>query len=175
MNFRSIIEHCMRRMQRGACETCDHREACVAAKWQQNFAFAGGAAPEERRAGGPSDPLSAFLTTLAEAFGRGREARSEDTKREVERRLEPLLASGDIGIDRIAREMGVSRQTLYRRLKAEGVTFEQVLDALRHRLALRYLRQGLSVKEAAYRLGFSEPASFSRAFKRWTGRSPSEI
>jgi AraC-like DNA-binding protein len=60
-------------------------------------------------------------------------------------------------------------------LKAEGVTFEQVLDELRHRLALRYMREGMSVKQAAYRLGFSEPAAFSRAFKRWTGRSPSML
>lgn len=40
--------------------------------------------------------------------------------------------------------MGVSRQTLYRDLKAEGVTFEQVLDDLRHRLELHYLRNNRS-------------------------------
>jgi AraC-like DNA-binding protein len=44
---------------------------------------------------------------------------------------------------------------------------------MRHALALRYLNgEALSVKETAFRLGFSEPASFSRAFKRWTGTSP---
>ena len=70
----------------------------------------------------------------------------------------------------------MSRQTLYRRLRAEGTTFEEILDAKRRQLAIRYL--GLdrsSVKAAAYRLGFSDPAAFSRAFKRWTGRSPSEF
>ena len=73
----------------------------------------------------------------------------------------------------IASQLGLSRQSLFRRLRAEGVTFEQVLDGLRHTLALRYLNgEGLSVKETAFRLGFSEPASFSRAFKRWTGTSP---
>ena len=92
---------------------------------------------------------------------------------EVERHLEPLLASGPLGIDSVARELGYSRQTLYRRLKAEGVTYEVVLDTLRQRLALRLLREeGLSVKETAWRLGFSDPAAFSRAFKRWTGSSP---
>jgi AraC-like DNA-binding protein len=86
-----------------------------------------------------------------------------------------LLAAGPVRIDDVARDLGFSRQTLYRRLKAEGMTFEQLLDALRRRLALRFIRdEGLSVKEAAYRLGFSDPAAFSRAFKRWTGASPSE-
>jgi len=84
-----------------------------------------------------------------------------------------LLESGEVGIERLARDRGYSRQTLYRRLKAEGITYEQLLDGLRRRLALRFMREGLSVKEAAYRLGFSDPAAFSRAFKRWTGSSPS--
>jgi len=94
-------------------------------------------------------------------------------QREVEANLEPRLAAGPLGIDSIARELGYSRQTLYRRLKAEGVTFEEVLDGLRRRLAVRLLREeGLSVKEVAWRLGFSDPAAFSRAFKRWTGAAP---
>ena len=70
----------------------------------------------------------------------------------------------------------MSRQTLYRRLKAEGITFEAILEAKRRQLAIRYLGQERnSVKAAAYRLGFSDPAAFSRAFKRWTGISPSEF
>lgn len=85
----------------------------------------------------------------------------------------PTLHTGIAGIDLIAARMGMSRPTLYRRLKAEGTTFEQVLDELRHRLALHYLSGGkVSVNEAAYLVGFSEPAAFSRAFKRWTGHSP---
>jgi AraC-like DNA-binding protein len=71
--------------------------------------------------------------------------------------------------------MEISRQTLFRQLKAEGTTFEAVLDEMRHRLALQYLRgKKVSVNEAAYLVGFSEPAAFSRAFKRWTGISPRE-
>ena len=101
------------------------------------------------------------------------EPRAESVLRmQIAAHLEPLLASGDIGIDSVARALGLSRQTLYRRLKAEGTTFEQVLDGLRRRLALRFIEEGMAVKEAAWRLGFSDPAAFSRAFKRWTGRSP---
>lgn len=92
---------------------------------------------------------------------------------QVEAHAIPLLHTGELGIDVIAGRMALSRQTLYRKLKAEGVTFETVLDELRHRMALHYLDgQKVSVNETAYLVGFSEPSAFSRAFKRWTGHSP---
>ena len=91
----------------------------------------------------------------------------------VERLLTESLKDGDVSMETIAGKLGLSRQTLFRRLKSENVTFEKVLDDLRHRLALHYLNGGKkSVNQTAYLVGFSEPASFSRAFKRWTGSSP---
>jgi AraC-like DNA-binding protein len=94
----------------------------------------------------------------------------------VEGLLLPLLHTGEIGVDAMADKLAMSRQTLYRRLKEEGCTFEQVLDDLRHRLALDYLTaRKASVNETAYLVGFSDPAAFSRAFKRWTGKSPREV
>lgn len=93
----------------------------------------------------------------------------------VEGVLLPLLHTGEVTADAVARALGFSRQTLFRRLKAEDLTYEQVLDGLRHRMALHYLRgRRASVNETAYLVGYSEPAAFSRAFKRWTGRSPRE-
>ena len=92
---------------------------------------------------------------------------------QVESHLLPILHSGNANISHIAAIMGCSRQTLYRRLKAEGATFAQILDALRHRMALDYLSaRKVSVNVTAYLLGFSDPAAFSRAFKRWTGVAP---
>ena len=74
-----------------------------------------------------------------------------------------MLETGQASIDQVAADMGMSRQTLYRRLRQEGVTFEALLDKLRHRLALRYLREDkLSVKAASYRLGFSIRRLFAR-------------
>ena len=103
-------------------------------------------------------------------------AKLQDTRScrgRVEEALRPLLATGDVSMPRVARALGMSRQTLYRALKAERVTYEEVLGALRLRMALQYLHgPRASVNEAARRVGFSEPAAFSRAFKRWTGSSP---
>jgi AraC-like DNA-binding protein len=89
----------------------------------------------------------------------------------VERLLLSLLPTGAADIGAVARSLGMSRQTLYRRLKAEGVTFEAVRDALRHRLAIEHLKLH-TVSEAAHLLGFSDRAAFARAFKRWTGAGP---
>jgi AraC-like DNA-binding protein len=87
-----------------------------------------------------------------------------------------VLHTGEVSIDLVSAKMGFSRPTLFRRLKAEGVTFEQVLDQLRHTLAVSYLQgQKVSVNETAYLVGFSDPSAFSRAFKRWTGSPPSRV
>ncbi len=106
-----------------------------------------------------------------------RELESAVTMRgRVEAVILPILHKGEVSMDAVAEALNLGRQTLYRALKDEGVTFEQVLDALRHRLALEYLRgKKTTVNETAYLVGFSDPASFSRAFKRWTGKSPSEM
>jgi AraC-like DNA-binding protein len=101
---------------------------------------------------------------------------SKSARGRVESLLMPILHTGDASMDLIAARLSVSRQTVYRQLKAEGVTFETVLDELRHKLAVHYLSgQKTSVNETAYLVGFSEPAAFSRAFKRWTGTSPRSL
>jgi len=113
-----------------------------------------------------------ILSERAEALLKSLE-NSKSTRGRVESLLMPILHTGDASMDIIASRMGLSRQTLFRKLKAEGVTFEKVLDELRHKLALDYLNgKKVSVNETAYLVGFSESAAFSRAFKRWTGSSP---
>ena len=98
---------------------------------------------------------------------------SKSVRGRVESLLMPILHKGEASIDWVAARMQISRQTLFRQLRAEGTTFEKVLDALRHKLALHYLSgKKASVNETAYLVGFSDPAAFSRAFKRWTGVSP---
>ncbi|HEY1630444.1 MAG TPA: AraC family transcriptional regulator [Rhizomicrobium sp.] len=111
-----------------------------------------------------ADALLKSLQTATTARGR------------VESLLMPILHTGETGMDTLAAKLGMTRQTLLRRLKEEGTTYAQVLDELRHRLALDYLAgKKVSVNETAYLVGFSDPAAFSRAFKRWEGRSPKEV
>ncbi|WP_028102374.1 AraC family transcriptional regulator [Pseudoduganella violaceinigra] len=73
-----------------------------------------------------------------------------------------------------ARLFNCTPRTLHRRLLAEGTSFQQLLDQVRHRLACEHLKAGkLSVQEIAYALGYTEIANFRRAFKRWEGVPPS--
>ena len=92
---------------------------------------------------------------------------------QIEAQILPTLHEGSISMDKVAKDLAMSRQTLYRRLKDEGVTFAEIHDDLRQRMAMQYLEgQKVTVNETAYLLGFSESSSFVRAFKRWTGLSP---
>ncbi|MFT3808837.1 MAG: AraC family transcriptional regulator [Micropepsaceae bacterium] len=94
----------------------------------------------------------------------------------IERLLLPILHTGTANMETVAKDLGASRQTVFRRLRAENVTFAGILDDLRYRLAVDYLAsRKVSVNETAYLLGFSDPAAFSRAFKRWTGQSPGAL
>lgn len=162
------------------CGACSQRELCPAV----TLAKLGGALrPASRElthyrsiSRRRNDVLYRSLKGLAGAFRTLRQDRKPSFSQKVEQHITSLLGSGPVRIEHVARDLGCSRQTLYRRLKAEGLTFEQVLDGLRRRSALRLVRgRGLTVKEIAYRLGFSDPASFSRAFKRWTGLSPQSL
>lgn len=166
--IKSVIARCIDRIRQGACATCDNRTFCPAGRWQHTF---GEKKREPAQSGGG---VFGFLGELLQSLSA--EPKPRCFKMDVEIAIEPILASGEVSIDRVARQLGMSRQTLYRRLKAEDVTFEEVLDAKRRRLAIRYIGMDrISVKGAAYKLGFSDPAAFSRAFKRWTGISPSRF
>lgn len=101
---------------------------------------------------------------------------TKTTRGRVESVLMSVLHTGDASMEYVAARLLLSRPTLYRQLKSEGVTFEGVLDELRRRLAIDYLKgKKTSVNETAYLVGFSDPAAFSRAFKRWTGHSPRSL
>jgi AraC-like DNA-binding protein len=85
------------------------------------------------------------------------------------------LSGGEPTAEHVASLLHMSRRTLARRLEQEGTSFRSIMDDLRRGLAERYLAlDDLGMSEIAVLLGFSDPAAFHRAFRRWCGQSPSE-
>jgi AraC-like DNA-binding protein len=98
-----------------------------------------------------------------------------DVTMQVRAKLIERLPSGRVTEDEIADSINVSQRSLQRRLKEQGMSFTQLLESTRSELGLQYVRDPQrSFNEIAFLLGFAEPGNFSRAFKRWYGKSPSE-
>lgn len=97
----------------------------------------------------------------------------------VSRRVLDLLAGHIRGmvpdVNDVAYALAMSERAMQRHLRDEGTSFRDLVDELRHELALRHLVvPGTSATDVAFLLGFSEPAAFTRAFHRWTGQSPAD-
>jgi len=88
----------------------------------------------------------------------------------------PHLSEGLPAIPQIASELALSTRSLQRRLREEGTSFAAVVDDLRREKAQLLLRDPhLAVYEVGYLLGYSDPSTFHRAFRRWQGTSPSRF
>ncbi|MFL9481754.1 AraC family transcriptional regulator ligand-binding domain-containing protein [Chitinophagaceae bacterium LWZ2-11] len=80
---------------------------------------------------------------------------------------------GIISLEEIAANFNTSPRTLQRKLKEEGIGYQEVADNVRKSLAIHYLQSGsYQIKEISYMLGYNELSAFSRAFKKWTGVAP---
>jgi AraC-like DNA-binding protein len=81
-----------------------------------------------------------------------------------------------MSFDALSRRLKIPTRTLKRTLRKEGTSYRQIVDELRTQLAIKYLRDtALTVEDVASCLGFSDAASFRRAFERWTKETPSEM
>ncbi|WP_455206999.1 AraC family transcriptional regulator [Kaarinaea lacus] len=90
-------------------------------------------------------------------------------------KITELLPSGSVSEEKIASLLNLSVRSMQRKLKEEGSSFKELLNQTRQELAEQYIGNSrLSINEITYMLGFSDPANFSRAFKRWNGVSPSQ-
>ena len=84
------------------------------------------------------------------------------------------LSSSNVQAPVVAKTLNVSVRTMYRRLAEEGVSYQSLLDKLRSSVALEYIRNTqLSVEEIATQCGYQDVSNFRKAFRRWTGTSPS--
>jgi AraC-like DNA-binding protein len=95
--------------------------------------------------------------------------------RTIRRLISMQMSTDRIDADSLAKQCHMSRQTLYRKLKKEGLGFHELVEQVRKDKALRYVAADrYALGEIAFLLGFSELSAFSRAFKRWTGIAPAQ-
>mgnify|MGYP000921531201 FL=1 len=123
----------------------------------------------------PCPNASRFLATLCTDFcERVLTAGSGQTplQREIRLMLLGKIREQPVAAE-IARELGLSRRSLYRRLLQENATFQGLLDDVRASVAIQFLSSTrLPVEEIAHRVGFSDLSNFRKAFRRWTGATP---
>lgn len=82
------------------------------------------------------------------------------------------LTAGSFSLEGVARRLFVEPRTLHRRLQTEGTSYREIVEDVRRRLAVAYLKKNVRVNEISHLLGYSEPSAFQRAFQRWFGCSP---
>ncbi len=93
----------------------------------------------------------------------------------VTQKIIEMLPEGECNRDKVASALCMSPTTLQLKLSQRGTSFQQLLDDTRRELACSYVQQSRrSVTEITFLLGFSDTSNFTRAFKRWTGTSPTQ-
>lgn len=94
---------------------------------------------------------------------------------QVEAALVQMLPSGQVQEEMIADKLHLSSRTLQRRLSEQGTSFKTLLQKTRKNLAGQYIHDNsLALSEITYLLGYSEQSNFTRAFRGWFGRTPSQ-
>lgn len=141
----------------------------------EDSGFALSAADASRALPGVDPMIASAAEHLASAaLSAAPSSRGGGLSKTVATRIEAMLPNEEVSAESIALAMKMSARTLQRRLDDEGIRFSTLLDEVRERIAKQLLRGDptLSLAEIAYRVGFSDLATFSRAFKRWTGMPP---
>ena len=101
---------------------------------------------------------------------------NEATVESVRAGLLARLPRGYPALADLARELGLSARTLQRRLAAAGQSYSGLVEATRLEVALTLLRQeSMPIAKIATSLGYEDAAHFTRAFRRWTGKAPTEM
>ncbi|MCY1372457.1 putative HTH-type transcriptional regulator [compost metagenome] len=90
--------------------------------------------------------------------------------------IKDRLADGNLGVEEVARHLCMSKRTLQRRLQELEMEFGELVEEIRQATAMDMVSHSpLSLTEIAQRLGYAEPSSFTRAFRRWSGLTPREF
>jgi len=108
--------------------------------------------------------------------GPGSSPKTQDLVYRVRELIIERLPKSSANIDAIADELNIGSKTLERRLAERGESFSTLLDETRQKAVKHYLEAtDLRLSEVAYMVGYTEPAALVRAFKRWTGETPSQF
>jgi len=123
-----------------------------------------------------ADPvLHAILETQAQQEVKSR-APSADFLGQVREQIQEALPGGAPSVEQVATRLKMSARTLQRRLAEQGKTFERVTDDARRDAALLLMSdERRALAEISFQVGYSDVRAFTRAFKRWTGKSPGEF
>ncbi|MBA5689889.1 AraC family transcriptional regulator [Rugamonas apoptosis] len=121
-----------------------------------------------------ADPLAAecLFRLLEERLAR---VPRPSTSAKVKALLLSMIDQGQPARESVSRRLLISERTLQRRLASEGTDFSTLIDEVRRELTKKYMDGESTIKMLQYKLGFSDPSTFSRACLRWFGKTPSEI
>ncbi len=120
--------------------------------------------------------INKFLVERVEEETRGIEVSSIKIASDVENLIKDALPSGIPSILQIGKHMGMSTRTLTRRLSEQGISFRDLVKQTQEKISKDLLKNSsCPVGEIAFQTGFSEQSAFNRAFKRWTGQSPTSF
>ncbi len=90
--------------------------------------------------------------------------------------IRSALPLGSLTADTVAAQFSMSNRTLRRRLRDEATSYQEILDDVRAELARHYLtKEKRGIDEVAFLLGFSDQSAFTKAFRRWTGKTPADF
>ena len=121
------------------------------------------------------DHLYRLLQRLSEAALETKKEVKPQFVVDVERAISDRLASGNATQAEVSKALGLSSRTLARRLAEQDTTFFRVVEGYRQAMAESLLLETeMQLTEIAFLLGYSDLSSFSTAFRRWTGHTPSE-
>jgi AraC-like DNA-binding protein len=123
-----------------------------------------------------ADPsLAGYMAQLAEEVLAAL-AREGSLVEQMRRAIWVDLSGGRVSLETAAERLGMGSRSLQRRLKGIGTSFTEVLDDLRHEMAVQLLHDPrVAVYEVAFLLGYSDPSTFFRAFRRWEEKPPHEF
>ena len=119
--------------------------------------------------------LLPLLQQHAEQLLHARQPAAGDIATQVRQRISQRLGPQGLRLADVAQDLQLAPRTLQRRLAAQGLAFQTLLDASRHELACHYLRHSaLPLAEIGLLLGYQEAAAFHHAFKQWQGQGPGQ-